>query len=88
MRVIKKQKAEKAEYWESKAEEITLATPESLEYFKDKLEKAIAYHAGLKKRHDKKEKHSLFFNLMRKKDVNELTKKVEIAKVLWGIKPP
>ena len=38
----------KAEYWENKAEEITLAMPESLEYFQAKLEKAIAYHTGLK----------------------------------------
>ena len=40
--------AHKAEYWESKAEEITLAMPESFEYFSEKLEQATAYHAGLK----------------------------------------
>ncbi len=39
---------QKAEYWENKAEEITLAMPESIEYFSDRLEKATAYHEGLK----------------------------------------
>ena len=71
----------KAEYWEGKAKEITLAMPESLEYFKDKLEKAIAYHTGLKNGTIKKE-HSYSLTYA-KKDVNELTKKVETAKLLW-----
>ena len=39
---------QKAEYWENKAEEITLAMPESIEYFSNRLEKATAYHEGLK----------------------------------------
>lgn len=38
----------KAEYWDNKAQEITLAIPESIEYFSDQLEKAITYHKGLK----------------------------------------
>ena len=73
--------AKRAEYWESKAKEITLAMPESLEYFKDRLEKATAYHAGLKNGTIEKE-HSYSLTYA-KKEVNELTKKVEIAKLLW-----
>ena len=38
----------KAEYWETKSKEITLAMPESLEYFSARLEKAVEYHKGLK----------------------------------------
>lgn len=72
----------KAAYWENKSEEITLAMPESLEYFKRKLEDAIAYHAGLKDGTiEKQHSYSLQYA---KKDVNELKKKVEIAKLLWG----
>lgn len=79
----KSQEAErKAEYWENKAEEITLAMPESLEYFSSQLEKAVAYHQDLK---DNPEKRSHSYSLTyAKKDVNELKKKVEIAKLLWG----
>lgn len=74
----------KAEYWENKANEITLAMPESLEYFEEKLEKAIAYHKGLKDGTIKKwHSYSLPYA---KKEVNELKKKVEIAKLLWGEK--
>ena len=72
----------KAEYWENKANEITLAMPESLEYFEEKLEKAIAYHKGLKDGTiEKWHSYSLPYA---KKEVNELKKKVEIAKLLWG----
>ena len=77
-----KEAESKAEYWEGKAEEITLAMPESLEHFEKQLEKAIAYHQGLKSGTiERTHSYSLAYA---KKDVNELTKKVEIAKVLWG----
>ena len=72
----------KAEYWESKAKDITLAMPESLEYFKHKLEKAITYHAGL--RNGTIEKRHSYSLPYAKKDVNELKKKVETAEKLWG----
>lgn len=76
----------KAEYWENKADEITLAMPESLGYFEKQLEKAIAYHQGLKDGTiERWHSYSLTYA---KKDVNELTKKVEIAGLLWGEKPP
>lgn len=72
----------KAEYWENKAEEITLAMPESLEYFKYKLEKAKDYHQGLKNGTiEKSHSYSLTYA---NKEVNELTKKVKIANKLWA----
>ena len=77
-----KEAERKAEYWENKAEEITLAMPESLEYFSDKLEEAITYHKGLKDGTiERWHSYSLSYA---KKAVNELKKKVEIAKLLWG----
>lgn len=71
----------KAEYWEAKAKEITLAMPESLDYFKAKLEKAIEYHKGLKDRSIPRE-HSYSLTYANK-EVKELKKKVEIAEMLW-----
>ena len=72
---------QKAEYWEEKSKDITIAMPCSLEYFQHKLEKAIDYHKGLKDGTIEKE-HSYSLTYA-KKDVNELKKKVEIAKLLW-----
>lgn len=74
----------KAEYWENKAEEITLAMPESIEYFTHKLEKAIEYHKGLKDGSIERE-HSYSLTYA-SKEVKELKKKVEIAELLWGQK--
>lgn len=75
----------KAEYWDNKANEITLAMPESLEYFKEQLAKMSAYHRGLK---DGTIERSHAYSLTyAKKDMNELTKKVEIAELLWGNGP-
>jgi hypothetical protein len=72
----------KAEYWESKAEEITLAMPESIDYFKYKLEKMIEYHKGLKDGTISREHaYSLTYAT---KDVKDLKEKVEIAEKLWG----
>lgn len=72
----------KAEYWEGKATEITLAMPKSIEYFSEKLEKAIEYHKGLKNGTiEKAHSYSLPYA---SKEVKELKKKVEIAKLLWG----
>lgn len=72
----------KAEYWEKKAEQITLANPESIGYFAHKLEKATEYHKGLKSgKYLQEHAYSLTYA---KKEVNELTKKVEIANLLWG----
>ncbi|ASA20973.1 DUF3560 domain-containing protein [Paenibacillus donghaensis] len=77
-----KEAERKAEYWENKADETTLAMPESLEYFNGRLEKAIGYHEGLKNGTiERTHSYSLTYA---KKDVNELKKKVEIAELLWG----
>lgn len=72
----------KAEYWEQKAQEITLANPESLEYFEKELEKAVDYHSKLKSG-EIPQSHSYSLQYA-SKDVRELKKKVEIAKELWG----
>lgn len=72
----------KAEYWENKADEITLAMPESIEYFSILLEKAITHHTGLKDGSiERAHSYSLTYA---NKEVKELKKKVEIAKILWG----
>ena len=77
-----KNSAGKAEYWASKAEEITLAMPESLEYFNEKLDEAMEIHKGLKDGTiERTHSYSLTYA---SKDVKELKKKVEIAKLLWG----
>lgn len=77
-----KEAERKAEYWENKADEITLAMPESIEYFSGKLEKAITYHKGLKDGSiTRTHSYSLTYA---SKEVKELKKKVEIAKLLWG----
>ena len=72
----------KAEYWDSKSKEITLAMPESIKYFSEKLEKAITYHKGLKDGTIEKE-HSYSLTYA-SKDIRKLKKKVEIAELLWG----
>lgn len=77
-----KEAERKAEYWENKAEEITLAMPDSIEYFSYKLEKAIAYHQGLK--NGSIEREHAYSLTYANKEVKELTEKVKIAKLLWG----
>lgn len=72
----------KAEYWEKKAQEVNLSLPESLEYYKSMLEKAIEYHTGLKSgKYPREHSYSLTYA---KNAVNDLTKKVELATRLWG----
>lgn len=72
----------KAEYWKSKADNINLSMPESLEYFEYKVEEAKEYHEGLKS--GKYERSHSFSLTYAKKEVNNLTKKLELAKKLWG----
>lgn len=72
----------KAEYWENKVNEINLSMPESLEFYKYKLEKAKKYHAGLKDGTiERTHGYSLAYAT---KDVKELTKKLKIAQELWS----
>lgn len=72
----------KAEYWDRKAEDITLDMPESLEYFKGQLEAAIEYHEGVKS--GKYQREHAYTLTYAKKRVNELKQKVETAEKLWG----
>lgn len=72
----------KADYWESRANDINLSMPESLDYYEFKLEAAKAEHEGLKNGSIPRD-HS--FSLpYAKKAVNEMTKKLELAKRLWA----
>lgn len=78
---VEEQKS-KAEYWASKAETINLSMPESVEYYEYKFEEAKIKHEGLK---DGSIERSHSFSLTyAKKDVNEMGKKFELAKRLWG----
>ena len=72
---------DKTEYWESMTNKIDLSMPESLEFFKFKLQEAIKYHKGLKDGTIKRD-HS-FSLTYAKKNVNEITKKHKIAVLLW-----
>lgn len=72
----------RAEYWKSRAETINLSMPESLEYYEFELENAKAKHEGLKSGTIQRgHSYSLTYA---KKEVNELEKKVELAKKLWA----
>jgi len=73
---------QKAQYWANKAEEINLSMPDSLDYFKFKLEEATEKHKLIKNGTIPME-HSYSLTYA-KKEVNELTKKVAIAEILWG----
>lgn len=69
-------------YWEGKANTINLSMPECLDYYEFELEKAMRKHEGLK---DGSIERSHSFSLTyAKKEVNELQKKVELAKRLWA----
>lgn len=72
----------RADYWEKRANTITLASPESIEYFEEQLKKAEEYHKKLKDNPELRP-HTCSLTYA-KKDVNELKKKIEIAKKLWG----
>lgn len=72
----------RSEYWAAKTEEINLSMPESVEYFEYKLAEAEMEHEGLKEGSiERSHSYSLTYA---KKEVNELTKKLETAKKLWS----
>jgi Domain of unknown function (DUF3560) len=74
--------AQRAEYWEAKANEINLSMPESIEYFEFKLEQATRKHEELKADASKRD-HSYSLTYA-KKEVNEAKKNLEIANKLWA----
>lgn len=77
-----KEHERKAEAWEARVNDIDLSIPESLEYYSDELKKAIEHQQLLKSKPELRE-HTYSLTYATKK-VKELTKKVEIAKILWG----
>ncbi len=79
--LAKKQEA-KAEYYNNKAKEITLAMPESLEKFKKDLEQAKEIQKIYKE--DKTKRPHSYSLSYANKSVKDLTSKVEIAELLWG----
>ena len=71
-----------AAYWDAKANTINLSMPESIDFYEHKLERAKEYHEGLKSgKYPRTHSYSLTYA---KKEVNELQKKYELAKKLWG----
>jgi len=72
----------RAEYWKDKANTINLSMPESIEFYEFKLEEARATHEGLK--NGTIERSHSFSLTYAKKEVNELEKKVVMAKKLWS----
>ncbi len=72
----------KADYWKAREKDITLAMPESLDFYAHKLEEAKKYHAGLKDGSiPKAHGYSMQYA---NKAVKDLTRKHEIAVKLWG----
>lgn len=77
---VEEQKS-KAEYWASRANDINLSMPESIEYYEYKYEEAKERHEGLLSgRYERSHSFSLTYA---KKEVNEMKKKLELAKRLW-----
>jgi len=72
----------KAQYWASRANTINLSMPESIDYYKFKLEEAEEYHTGVKNgTYPREHAYTLTYA---KKDVNEMKKNYDLAVKLWG----
>ena len=71
----------RSEYWESKTDTINLSMPECLDYYEFKIEQAKEKHEGLK--NGTIERSHSFSLTYSKKELNELEKKLLIAKKLW-----
>lgn len=73
---------DKAAYWATRTNDINLSMPESLEFYEFKLGEAKEKHEGLKSgKIAKSHSYSLTYA---KKEVNELEKKLALAKRLWA----
>lgn len=77
-----KELQDRIDYWESKADEINLSMPDSLEYYEIELYKATEYHKGMKEGSIPRG-HSMALSYAKKK-VNELTDKLKTARKLWA----
>ena len=72
----------KAEYWDKRANTINLSMPESIDFYKHKLEQAKEYHEGVKSgKYPREHAYTLTYA---KKAVNEAQKNYELALKLWG----
>lgn len=74
--------SERAEYWEKKANTINLSMPESIDFYEFEHEKAKAKHEGLK--NGTIERAHSFSLTYAKKELNDIEKKLQLAKRLWG----
>jgi hypothetical protein len=74
--------AERAEYWEAKAEEVNLSMPESIELWEYRLEEAKEKHAYLKDNPDKRP-HGMSLQYANKEVKNAETN-LNLAKRLWA----
>jgi hypothetical protein len=73
---------EKAKFWASREDDIGLSTPESLEFYKYKLEEAEKFHADMKSgKIPRAHMHALEYA---KKDVNKFKNLYGLATILWG----
>lgn len=69
-------------YWEAQSSKIDLSMPESLDFYKWKLEQAKKHHQGLKDGTiERRHSYSLTYA---KKEINKLQKQLEIASLLWS----
>lgn len=73
---------DKAASWERHTDDINLSMPESIEYYRDRLAKATAYHQDMKD--GKIERGHAYSLTYAKKAVNEAKKNYETALKLWG----
>lgn len=72
----------KAEYWERMADKIDLSMPESIEFYRHKLEMAKEYHEGVKSgKYPREHAYTLTYA---KKAVNEAQSNLNMAIKLWG----
>lgn len=73
---------QRAKYWDKKQKDINLSMPESIEFFRSKLEDAKQEHEELKKFPEKRlHSYSLTYA---KKEVNNMKKNLDLAIKLWG----
>lgn len=73
---------DKADGWARHTDDINLSMPESIEYYRDLLEKATAYHKAMKE--GKIERDHAYSLTYAKKAVNEAQKNYDTAVKLWG----
>lgn len=73
---------DKADGWERHTNDINLSMPESIEFYRDRLEKAKSYHQAMKE--GKIEREHAYSLTYAKKAVNEAQKNYDTAVKLWG----